>query len=258
MNPWLKALVTAFVFLTRLPMPKLTTVEPIDEGRSLLLFPVVGLAIGLLLSGIAISVVDVMSPLVLAALLTAFWAAITGGLHLDGLADCADGWLAGRGDIDRTLKIMHDSNCGSGALVAVSCLLIMKFAAITVVVQQQLWDVLVIAPIIGRCVAPLLFLKNSPFFAPYVQPTGLAKHFIEHCPAYAVQSSLIIMAVCCLLTGSLSTAVFIGVLCAVILVLLRRLMIQFIGGSTGDAAGASTEIIETAVLMGCGSLLALT
>lgn len=257
MNPWLKALATTFIFLTRLPMPKLEAIEPIDEGRSLLFFPAVGLVIGLLLCVMAVSLTSFMSPLVNAALLTAFWAAVTGGLHLDGLADSADGWLAGKGDIDRTLSIMHDSRCGSGALVAVSCLLIMKFAALTVIVQHQLWTALIIAPIIGRCIAPLLLLKNSPFFAPYVQPSGIATHFIEHCPAYAVPCSLIVAAICCALTGSLSNAVLIAGLCAGILILLRRLMIQFLGGTTGDTAGASTEIMETAVLIGCGSLLSL-
>ena len=76
-------------------------------------------------------------------------AAVTGGLHLDGLADSADGWLGGINNVDKTLEIMHDSRCGSGALVAVISVLLVKFAALTVIIEHQLWIALVIAPILG-------------------------------------------------------------------------------------------------------------
>lgn len=251
---WLKALATAFIFLTRFPMPTFDRIEPEDEGRSLTCFPVVGLTIGLLLWLLAASLSGVFSPLLLAALITAFWAACTGGLHLDGLADSADGWLAGRGNVQRSLDIMHDSRCGSGALVTVVCLLLIKFAALTVIIQQQQWLILTIAPIMGRCVAPMLFIAGGLFYTPYVQPKGIAKHFIEHCPGFAPQLSLLIVLSCGLLTGKLATGLVIIGSCGLVMVLLRRMMRDFLGGATGDTAGACTEIIETVVLI-CGAAM---
>ena len=255
MNTWLKALATAFIFLTRLPMPTFDSIEPEDEGRSLLCFPVVGLIIGLLLLVLAKALFPLTSPLVIAALLVAFWAAITGGLHLDGLADSADGWLGGINDVDKTLEIMHDSRCGSGALVAVISVLLVKFAALTVIVEHQLWIALIIAPILGRCVAPLLFVPGSFPYTTYVQPSGIAKHFIEYCPAIARRTTLAVVIICGLIIGDLSAGIMVIGSCVLMLFLLRRLMLQRLGGATGDTAGAATEMIEVTVLLSAGIVL---
>ncbi|MEE8057866.1 MAG: adenosylcobinamide-GDP ribazoletransferase [Pseudomonadales bacterium] len=255
MNTWFKALVTACIFLTRLPMPLINSIEPKDEGRSLLCFPLVGLIIGLLLWVLAASLHALFSPLVIAALLTVFWAVVTGGLHLDGLADSADGWLGGLGDVERTLDIMHDPRCGSAALVAVICLLMTKFAALTIIVELQLWPALIIAPIIGRCVGPLLFVPGAFFSTPYIHPKGIAKNFIDHCPAAAHQFAVLAIIGCSVLLGDLSIAVAVIASSALTLYLLRRLMLKRLGGATGDTAGAATEIIEVVVLIVCGALM---
>lgn len=255
MKTWPKAFAVATIFLTRLPMPRLSEVTPEDEGRSLLCFPLVGFLLGGILCAIAVLSLPVFGPLVSAALVLTVWAAITGGLHLDGLADSADGWLGGYGDPERTLEIMHDSRCGSGALVAVVCLLILKFAALTLILQHHLWSALLIAPVIGRCTGPLLFVKGKLFYAPYVQPSGIVKHFIDHCPGYARIVSYASLAVCFFLLNSPLYALAIFACCAVMMLLLRRLMMQRLGGATGDTAGASTEILEAVFLLACGGLL---
>jgi adenosylcobinamide-GDP ribazoletransferase len=259
MNPWPKALVTAFIFLTRLPMPVLEIIEAEDEGRSLLCFPIVGFAIGVLMWGLALCLDSYLSPLVLAAIITVFWTAVTGGLHLDGLADSADGWLGGQGNVERSLKIMHDSRCGSGALVAVTSLLILKFAALTVIAQQQQWLVLVAAPIIGRSAASLLLIPGSWFYTPYVQSKstqtkGIARNFIDHCPPIAKHTTLLAVILCGLLLTTMKSAIFVIAASALTLWLLRRLMLQRLGGVTGDTSGATTEIIEAVVLISAGVL----
>lgn len=251
---WPKALATAFIFLTRIPMPTLRTIEPQDEGRALLCFPLVGLVIGGLLALVAIASLPVFQPIVVAALLIAFWAAITGGLHWDGLADSADGWLGGTNDIERTLEIMHDSRCGSGALVAVGCVLLLKFAAAVVIVEQQQWLALIIAPVIGRCMSPLLFVRGGFPYTPYVQPTGIAKHFIDHCPVQARGIAWLLLLVAALATGEWIAILTLLVSVLLMVFLLRRLMLKRLGGATGDTAGATTEIIETLVLLCCGAV----
>lgn len=255
MKTWSKAFAVATIFLTRLPMPRLSEVTPEDEGRSLLCFPLVGFLLGGILCAVATLSLPVFGPLVSAAIVLAVWAAVTGGIHLDGLADSADGWLGGYGDPQRTLEIMHDSRCGSGALVAVGCVLILKFAALTLILQHYLWSALLVAPVLGRCVGPLLFVKGKLFYAPYVQPTGIAKHFIDHCPGYARMVSYVALLIGFFLLNSPVNALAIFSICAVMMLLLRRLMMQRLGGATGDTAGASTEILETVFLLGCGGIL---
>lgn len=255
MTVWTKAFATACVFLTRIPMPTLLTITPQDQGRSLLCFPLVGLCLGCLLAIIAVGCSQLFSDGVAAALVLAAWAAVTGGLHLDGLADSADGWLGGFGDPQRTLDIMHDSRCGTGAVVAVSCLLIVKFAALTLVIDNHMWPLLIAAPIIGRCAGPLLFIRGKLFHTPYVNPTGIASHFLEYCPRQARIVSYGAALVAALLCGSLLAAAVVLTSCGAMLYLLRRLMLRRLGGATGDTAGAATEILETVVLVAGGAIL---
>lgn len=255
MKTWPKAFATACVFLTRIPMPTMAEVSAQDEGRCLACFPLVGALLGIILTLSACITLPIFGTTVSAAIIVTLWAAITGGLHLDGLADSADGWLGGYGDPERTLEIMHDSRCGSGALVAVGCLLITKFAALTVILDYQLWAALLVAPIVGRCTGPLLFIKGTPFYAPYVKPTGIAKHFIDYCPTFAPYASLGAILVSGFLLDSPITALTILSICAITLLLLKRLMLQRLCGATGDTAGASTEIIETVLLLAAGALL---
>jgi len=66
--------------------------QPQELGRSLLFYPLVGLLFGLLLWGLNLALAG--APLLLhAALLLTAWVLLSGGLHLDGLADSADAWL---------------------------------------------------------------------------------------------------------------------------------------------------------------------
>lgn len=238
----LRPLITAFMFLTRLPMPVLKDFQPQDSGRALAYFPVVGLAIGLLM--LLIEQLIPMPPLVLAAVLLTFWVFITGGLHIDGLADSADGWLGGTGDKERSLEIMKDPRCGSAALMAVGCLLIIKFAALASLLEQGQLVALLLAPLIGRCVPLILFLTT-----PYVRKDGLAQHFITYSSKPAVATVLLAMLLLCFISLSLTTALIVLSSCAIVLLGLRYLMMDRLQGNTGDTTGAAVEIIEATVLM---------
>jgi len=101
-----------------------------EAGLSLLWYPAVGLLLGLLLWVAAMLLSPLATPLA-AALVLAAWVSCTGALHLDGLADTADGWVGGHGDRERTLAIMKDPCSGPVAVAAVVCLLLVKFAALS-------------------------------------------------------------------------------------------------------------------------------
>ncbi|WGZ94607.1 MAG: adenosylcobinamide-GDP ribazoletransferase [Candidatus Thiothrix putei] len=237
-------LLLALSFLTRLPVPDLGKLEAPDFGRAALFYPLVGLVIGGLLC-VPWLVFPHASPLLLAAILTVLWAAITGGLHLDGLADSADAWLGGFGDEEKTHRILKDPLVGAAGVIALVGVLLLKFAALSVLIAHQQWLVIVFAPLLGRILILLLFLTT-----PYVRAGGLASEVTQHLPR---QTAGWITAAGLLLGLAISTA---GILLMLLgFWLLRRLMLQRLQGCTGDTAGASVESGEMLWLTGAALIL---
>ena len=180
------------------------------------------------------------SPLLLAAILTVLWAAVTGGLHLDGLADSADAWLGGLGDVEKTHRILKDPLVGAAGVIALVGVLLLKFAALTVLLEHHQWQMILLAPLIGRALILLLFLTT-----PYVRTGGLASAVTAHLPraiaGWITAASLLI--------GLLFSMAGIG-LTLLGFWLLRRLMLQRLQGCTGDTAGATVESGEMLWLVG--------
>ncbi|PTC35344.1 Cobalamin synthase [Pseudomonas paraeruginosa] len=97
MREALRSLLVALQFLTRLPVRLSAMPTPEQFGRAVLCYPLVGVLIGVVLYGAARSL-DGAPPPLQAALLLSLWVALSGALHLDGLADMADAWVGGLGD----------------------------------------------------------------------------------------------------------------------------------------------------------------
>src|SRR6185312_5689789 len=94
-------------------------------------YPLVGLAIGLIVAGLS----DVLArlgaaPSLAAGVLVVAGALISGGLHLDGLADTCDGLFMPRGDSQRRLDAMRDPHVGSFGVIAIVLALIVKYSAL--------------------------------------------------------------------------------------------------------------------------------
>ena len=232
----------ALQFLTRLPVRLSGDVAERDIGRSLLCYPLVGLIIGLLLAALNWALSSA-PDLLRAGVLLAAWVLITGALHLDGLADSADAWLGGHGDRARTLAIMKDPYCGPAAVVVLVVVLILKFSALTVLVQHNDWTSLIVTPLLARTFVPLLFLTT-----PYVRAGGLGAALAAHLPRRAGIFLLVVTTAAMLLTlGRPGLRLIIAGI--IVFVLLRRLLLKRIGGTTGDTAGALVELEEIAVLV---------
>jgi adenosylcobinamide-GDP ribazoletransferase len=232
----------AITFLTRIPIPLQFVPEPEDWGQSVLFFPVVGFIIGVLLTLLA-AFFPTADAGVLAALLIMLWALITGGLHLDGLADTADAWIGGFGDREKTLCIMKDPRSGPIAIMVVVLVLLGKFAALEVIIAAQNWQTLLITPVLGR--AAILFLLIT---TPYARASGIgAAHaqYLPRRPAVAFIYGLI----------GIMVLLFAGQGLLVLLVLgggllgLRHLLMTRLGGTTGDTLGAACELTEMGGLM---------
>ncbi|WP_024676665.1 adenosylcobinamide-GDP ribazoletransferase [Pseudomonas syringae] len=232
----------ALQFLGSLPIRLPGMPRPEELGRSLLFYPLVGVVFGTLLLGFNALLSGV--PLMLhAALLLSAWVLLSGGLHLDGLADSADAWLGGFGDRERTLSIMKDPRSGPIAVVTLVMVLLLKFAAIVALIESHNSIGLLLAPLIGRSAMLALFLGT-----PYVRSGGLGQALADHLPRSLGRKVLLVSAVACVvLAGGSGVAALL--VCAVCFYGLRQMMMRRLGGSTGDTAGALLELLELAVVL---------
>ncbi len=238
----MRPLLIALQFLTRFPVRLNKPPSDQEVGRSLLYYPLVGLLIGgvLLLFSWSLSSAPTMPA---AVILLILWVLLTGGLHLDGLADSADGWAGGLGDREKTLTIMKDPNCGPAGVVVLVLILLMKFAALHSVIDSNQWVLLLLAPLLGRINLTLLFLTT-----PYVRQQGLGAALAAYLPRRHLMIMMAVVLVSMLgLLGS--SALWPIVIAVMVLLFLRALMMRRLGGTTGDAAGALVEITEASILL---------
>ncbi|AIR91727.1 adenosylcobinamide-GDP ribazoletransferase [Pseudomonas cremoricolorata] len=233
MQPWWIAL----QFLSSLPVRLPGMPTPQQMGRSVVCYPLVGGLFGLLLWGASALLHGAPAPLQ-AALLLSLWVALSGALHLDGLADSADAWLGGFGDRERTLQIMKDPRSGPIAVVTLVLVLLLKFCAVWVLLERDAGAWLLLAPVLGRAALLALLLST-----PYVRQGGLGAVLAEHLPRQQARWVLLGCAALVLLLGG-TTALWALVWLAIAFALLRRAMCQRLGGTTGDTAGALLELLE--------------
>jgi adenosylcobinamide-GDP ribazoletransferase len=245
----------ALQFLTRLPVRLDPAPQPRELGLSLLWYPVVGLLLGCILWAAALILHDAPATIA-AALVLVLWVLLTGGLHLDGLADTADAWIGAHGDRERALTIMKDPHAGAAAITAITCVLLLKFAALSAYCASQSGVTssshamlrlagLLMPPLLGRAVMPLLFATT-----PYVREEGIGAQIALH---QSRAWNLLLScgaAVLCLVPGVRAAAVV--ALCAATFVVVRRSFVRLLGGFTGDCAGALIELTETVAIVVLG------
>jgi adenosylcobinamide-GDP ribazoletransferase len=232
----------ALQFLSSLPVRLPGMPEPEQLGRSLLFYPLVGLLFGALLWLLNALLLGT-PPLLHAALLLTAWVLLSGGLHLDGLADSADAWLGGFGDRERTLLIMKDPRSGPIAVITLVLVLLLKFTALLTLIEQGQGVMLIIVPVLGRAALLGLFLST-----PYVRAGGLGQALADHLPRRAGWQVLWVGALGCVLVVGWAGVVALLVAAAVFIGL-RQMMLRRLGGCTGDTAGALLELLEMAVLV---------
>lgn len=239
MTPSPHPLLVALQFLTRLPVRLATPPDGVTVGRSLPWYPLVGGVIAALLGMLAL-VFSSLPPLVAAFLLLIAWVTVTGGLHLDGLADSADAWMGGH-DRARALAIMKDPACGPAGVMALVLALGLKAACLEAIMTQQAWSGLLLAPVLGRVMLVALLLTT-----PYVREHGLGSDLSRHAPRLISWLAVIVTMLALLLLAG-APVLLVAIL---LFALLRRLMLQRLGGTTGDTAGALVELTESTALAG--------
>jgi adenosylcobinamide-GDP ribazoletransferase len=210
-------------------------------GTAAAWFPVVGLALGLLVVLVERVVGLIFPPLLAALLVVTVWKLLTGGLHLDGLADCLDG-LTGGAPADR-LRIMRDSRIGSFGAIGLILFLTLEVAALAELDPPLRWRALLAAPAIGRAMPPVL----GRLFRP-ARTDGHGAMFVA---SLRRSHTLVALALAALVgVGALGRMGLVATAAAVLTALaIGRFLGARLGGVTGDVFGAAVELAELAVLL---------
>jgi adenosylcobinamide-GDP ribazoletransferase len=242
----MRPLVAAFAFLTRLPVWA-GPLRDTDLGRSVSFFPLVGLVLGLVLTGLGSLLGGALSPPLAATFLVALLAGMTGGLHLDGLADVFDALGGGRGDRKRMLDIMRDSRIGAHGAAALVLLLVAKVFAVAQLLEHHDLPALLAFPAVGRwAVTPAIA------FFPYARAEGLGRAFSGQA---GLRQVVVATGIVLLMLVALGPRLLVPAAGALVAATLLALWLrQRLGGLTGDVYGAAVEVAEVTMLAIAGAL----
>jgi cobalamin 5'-phosphate synthase/cobalamin synthase len=244
----IQQLAAAIAFLTRLPAPSRVAFGAKEIGRSARWFPLIGLVIGGCLVAALQLFTLVFPPLLTAFLIAAIDALLTGALHLDGLADTADGFGGGRSRED-VLRIMRDHAIGSYGAVALVLVIAVKATALAAMIDRHravAW--LALMPMLGRWSVVLLSAMQ-----PYARrsdqdgapPGGSVSDFVGRVELIVASATALPIAYVLVGLRGLAAALLVLAVSGIWGWYCRRR----IGGITGDTLGASVEISEALVLL---------
>ena len=236
----MKYLLTAFDLLTTLPLPASKNWRAGDSGRSAVWYSLVGLCIGALVAGAFILLQIYFSHILSAALALAFWVLLTGGLQLDGLADCFDGMFH-VSNPERRLQIMKDPHTGAFGVIGLILVLLIKFSALTSLSSTRAIGAILLSASFARwCV--LLTWKQ-----PLARPDGFGADFSSGLRIHAIiLGGLIPLGLAIWLKGLGFLAIGLGLLVTLFIMFVAK---KNLGGITGDVLGMIIEVVETISLL---------
>ena len=233
---------SAVQFLTIIP---LRSGGVFDAGNSLAHYPLCGLLIGAVVLAVHLVSGYFWPPPVVGLLDVVCLAVITGALHLDGLADTADG-LYGRRDPERALAIMKDSRIGAMGTAAMICCLTAKWAGLSQIPADRIFWLLLVPA----------YARSSVLFGiralPYGRPDGgTGQAFFQNPIGFRDFWAVGLLLLLSLLSGwgvIVLNAGFAGI--TLVILWWYRRKIQCI---TGDMLGAMIEVTETALFLLCAA-----
>jgi adenosylcobinamide-GDP ribazoletransferase len=238
----IRGLATAWVFLTRVPLPLDARLGARDVGRSTAVFPLVGAALGGIAALLATLLASTLPPLVVAVLVVAALTGLTGALHLDGLADAADGFGGGESRED-TLRIMREPAIGAFGAVALILDLVLKIAALTALLPRAgAARALIVAGALSRW-TPVALGAALPYAR---KGGGLGASLTDHAGRRELVAASLLAGLAsvglCGQAGLIWWGAAAGLTAGAGWLCRRRL-----GGVTGDTLGATVELAETLI-----------
>ncbi|HYE82749.1 MAG TPA: adenosylcobinamide-GDP ribazoletransferase [Clostridia bacterium] len=239
-------------FLTRIPVNSDLHATEEDFAKGVVYFPVVGLIIGafnLIVLAVASRILGGLFPLICCLLAGT---AITGGLHVDGLADTCDGIFSSRGR-DRMLEIMRDSRIGTNGTIAIIFDYLLKLVLLSQLSGRGLYLAVLLSTVAAKTLVVLL-MKTSVYAR---SGLGLGGLYLEKQTVGATLLATVIgLGIITGFAGIWGVAAF--AVCAAVCFIYRSFIYSKLQGMTGDTLGAANELLEvffiliTAVMAGRG------
>jgi adenosylcobinamide-GDP ribazoletransferase len=232
----------ALAFLTILPLGPRRSVRPQSVGDSFAYFPIAGFTIGAALAAEDWLLGHALRPVLRSALLVLSLAIVTGGVHLDALADTADALGAG-GDRDRALEILRDSSIGSFGAIALFFVLALKIIALAALAGTRRYAALILAPGLARW-AMVAVSHRLEYLRAQGAGSSILKSDGSRNAAFATATTIVAALI-------LPSARTLGacVAAAVAVFGMRAFYRRWLGGVTGDLVGAAGELVETIALL---------
>lgn len=233
----------AISFLTVIPAYGNRLADDKDMAGSLVYYPLVGFIIGALLAVVAYLCHWLSFGMGGTALVIVSWIIVTGGLHLDGLMDSADGLFSGQ-EREHKLEIMRDSRVGAMGAIALAALLLLKISFFASLTYPNNLCLLIIGPAFGR-----FMMVFSIYFFPYARSgPGLGKPFADQASWVHIFIAMVTLLLGTFLLAKSSGLIILGV-AAVPIALIVVWAARQLGGLTGDTYGAICELSETLFLI---------
>jgi len=235
----LKEISSVFSFLTIIPSNN-TNLETV--AKYMHVFPIIGIAIGLLIGSIGFGLSFFLEPLVVALLVVASIAIITGIHHTDGLADFADGLMT-RGTKEKKRNAMKDLSTGSAGIVSVVLYIVGAIIALSLTSGYELFQAILLSEILAKFSMVLMagignsaaVGSNSPFMQIMKDKRRLAiAGVITIIPLVVIGGTVGLI----LFGASIGITLF-----------LIGLSTRSFGGITGDVLGATKELTRLSSLL---------
>lgn len=233
-------------FMSRLPVPYRWSqgLEVEQYSRGIVMFPWVGMVLGTLAAAVFLLLAPWCGTPLAALFYVLALAVLTGGFHLDGLADTCDGLFSAR-TREKMLEIMRDSRLGTHGGLGLIFVLVAKVLVVSELALRgySMLPVLILASVAGRSAVVLLMYRQR-----YARDTGLGNIFIGKIGLKQTAVTLLTGAVLCflLLPGAGLLAWFITTLG---IGLIGMSIKRTLRGQTGDTLGAAIELGEVIFLL---------
>jgi adenosylcobinamide-GDP ribazoletransferase len=243
----MQSLILMLQFMTRYPIPIQIEFTAAHFVRGMKWMPLVGL-LAALPGALAFALADIWLGREIASLFAVIMLiTVTGGLHLDGIADTADGLFSYR-TRERMLEIMRDSTLGANGVIALVLTILLKLTLLAQIPDQGALFAVLATPVLGRTAltwhsASSCYAREVRGIGDYVNQTGLTQALA----ATAVSLSLIVLLLALFNVPStlIPAVAMLLILPSIALATLFAVYLKKrLGGITGDTIGASIELSE--------------
>ena len=236
----MKGLFIALGFLSIIPVREKEPIQPSGLGEGAVWFPLVGLMIGCVLAGVRLLLNDIFSSYQTAAWIVIIWVIITGGLHLDGLADSVEGMVVAFPKKER-LKIMRDPHLGTFGIITIVLYLVLKILVIAELEESGSFFSYILATTLARWVVLIVAVQKT------ARDDGIGTSFSHGIGFTKIASTFILPLVLIIISGIRGMITLLVVLLFIFGVI--NLAKKQLGGVTGDIMGMGIEMTEIIVLI---------